>query len=179
MRRANGAGGLSRGGGRLHLASSRGQRKGGASAHGRSAFKTALGINSRSRGAFRARAMPISRPLRERAQGRPGAGCTHGPPAAKNAGGSHHRYEPDSRPSLRDGLNGLLRALPRDRLSCPCIATTRKSARCARPQHREARTTRLDRRIDAVRPLGKTQAAASTRPPHPALNVRDDREAPL
>jgi hypothetical protein len=25
----------------------------------------------------------------------------------------------------------------------------------------------------------RTHAAASTRPPHPALNVRDDREAPL
>ena len=30
-----------------------------------------------------------------RAQGRPGAGRTHGPPATRNAGGSHHRYEPE------------------------------------------------------------------------------------
>jgi hypothetical protein len=40
----------------------------------------------------------------ERAQGRPGAGRTHGPPANKNAGGSHHRFSHIIRPSLRDGF---------------------------------------------------------------------------
>jgi len=29
---------------------------------------------------------------KQRAQGRPGAGRTHGPPASKKAGGSHHRF---------------------------------------------------------------------------------------
>ena len=36
----------------------------------------------------------------------PGAGRTHGPPATKNAGGSHHRYRQNIRHSLRDGFNG-------------------------------------------------------------------------
>jgi hypothetical protein len=40
----------------------------------------------------------------KRAQGRPGAGRTHGPPATKNAGGSHHRFSQILRPSLRDGV---------------------------------------------------------------------------
>jgi hypothetical protein len=31
----------------------------------------------------------------------------------------HHRYEPNNRPSLRDGLNGVLRALPGDRAFLP------------------------------------------------------------
>jgi hypothetical protein len=42
------------------------------------------------------------RPRSTRAQGRPGAGRTHGPPANKKAGGSHHRF--GLRPSLRDGF---------------------------------------------------------------------------
>ena len=33
----------------------------------------------------------------------PGEGLTHGPPATKNAGGSHHRYA-DHRHSLRNGF---------------------------------------------------------------------------
>ena len=40
----------------------------------------------------------------KRAQGRPGAGRTHGPPATKKAGGSHHRLSQIIRPSLRDGV---------------------------------------------------------------------------
>jgi len=48
----------------------------------------------------------------------PGEGLTHGPPAEKNAGGSHHRCSRINRHSLRDGLR-LIRALLGDRLSCP------------------------------------------------------------
>ena len=40
----------------------------------------------------------------------PDAGRTHGPPATKNAGGSHHRSSRSNRHSLRDGLR-LIRAL--------------------------------------------------------------------
>jgi hypothetical protein len=47
---------------------------------------------SRPRGANCVRALTVGRPLRdERAQGRPGAGRARGPPAERNAGGSHHR----------------------------------------------------------------------------------------
>jgi hypothetical protein len=34
----------------------------------------------------------------------PGEGLTHGPPAAKKAGGSHHRFSQINRHSLRDGF---------------------------------------------------------------------------
>ena len=37
----------------------------------------------------------------------PGEGLTHGPPATKKAGGSHHRISRINRHSLRNGLNGL------------------------------------------------------------------------
>src|SRR5215468_660575 len=48
----------------------------------------------------------------ERAQGMPGEGLTHGPPAIKKAGGSYHRFSRIIRHSLRDGFNAVLRALP-------------------------------------------------------------------
>ena len=41
----------------------------------------------------------------------PDAGRTHGPPATRNAGGSHHRFGRFNRHSLRDGLR-LIRDLP-------------------------------------------------------------------
>jgi hypothetical protein len=34
----------------------------------------------------------------------PGEGLTHGPPATKKAGGSHHRFSQIIRHSLRDGF---------------------------------------------------------------------------
>jgi hypothetical protein len=42
----------------------------------------------------------------------PGEGLTHGPPGSKKPGGSHHRISRIIRHSLRDGFNGVLRALP-------------------------------------------------------------------
>ena len=47
----------------------------------------------------------------QRAQGMPGEGLTHGPPATRKAGGSHHRISRINRHSLRDGLR-LIRDLP-------------------------------------------------------------------
>jgi hypothetical protein len=49
----------------------------------------------------------------------PDAGRTHGPPAIRKAGGSYHRFSRNNRHSLRDGFNGFLRALPRDRAFLP------------------------------------------------------------
>jgi len=49
----------------------------------------------------------------------PDAGRTHGPPATKKAGGSHHRFSRDSRHSLRDGLR-----LIRDLLGAPGLLAT-------------------------------------------------------
>ncbi len=42
----------------------------------------------------------------------PGDGLTHGPPATKNAGGSHHRLSRINRHSLRNGFNGLYALSP-------------------------------------------------------------------
>jgi hypothetical protein len=50
--------------------------------------------------------------------------ATHGPPATKKAGGSHHRFSRIIRPSLRDGFNGVLRAPPGTGLSCPVMSSS-------------------------------------------------------
>ena len=46
----------------------------------------------------------------KRAQGMPGDDLTHGPPATKKAGGSHHRFSQINRHSLRDGLRLISRS---------------------------------------------------------------------
>ena len=46
----------------------------------------------------------------KRAQGRSGAGLSHGPPAERKAGGSHHRFGRHFRPSLRDGITNYTRS---------------------------------------------------------------------
>src|SRR5689334_10179822 len=53
-------------------------------------------------------------PRSTRAQGRPGAGRTHGPPATKKAGGSHHRFGRTSGLPCAMVLR-LIRDLPGDR----------------------------------------------------------------
>ena len=56
----------------------------------------------------------------ERAQGKPGASRTRSLVCKmKNTRVSHHRYAEAIRPSLRNGFNGLLRALPGDRAFLP------------------------------------------------------------
>jgi hypothetical protein len=52
----------------------------------------------------------------------PGEGLTHGPPATKKAGGSHHRISQIIRHSLRDSFNGCF-ALSPVRRACwpPCV----------------------------------------------------------
>ena len=40
----------------------------------------------------------------------PGDGLTHGPPATRKAGGSHHRFSRINRHSLRDGLTAYTRS---------------------------------------------------------------------
>ena len=49
----------------------------------------------------------------------PGDDLTHGPPATKNAGGSHHRFGRINRHSLRDGLTVYIALSPVTVLSCP------------------------------------------------------------
>ena len=110
---------------------------------------------------------------RQRAQGRPGAGRTHGPPAAKKAGGSHHRLGRDTRPSLRNGFNGLLRALPGDRAFLP------PSPRGSYPGNLASASGCQDHTTSPSAIVSFVRATCALTPSHPALNVRDDREAPL
>jgi len=115
--------------------------------------------------------------ITKRAQGMPGAGRTHGPPAEKKAGGSHHGSAETSRHSPRDGFTAYFALSPGTGSLAPVIGAMREHRCPTWLQHREARTTRLDRAHQAVRPH-EDHAAAPTRPPHPALNVRDGRETP-
>ena len=55
---------------------------------------------------------------KKRAQGMPGAGRTHGPPATRKAGGSHHRSSRYNRHSLRDGLRLIARSPRRPGFDC-------------------------------------------------------------
>jgi hypothetical protein len=83
----------------------------------------------------------------------------------------HHRYEPNNRPSLRDSLNGVLRALPGDRAFLPPSprgsSSTKLSASVGAPGPHDFSVRDLDDRL-SLRP----------RPSHPTANVRDDRERP-
>jgi hypothetical protein len=67
-----------------------------------------------------ARVMPGLCPSeRQRAQGKPGVRCTRGPTCiGRKHVGRHHRFTGPNRPSLRNGFNGLLRALPVTGLFC-------------------------------------------------------------
>ena len=106
----------------------------------------------------------------KRTQGMPGDGLTHGPPATRKAGGSHHRFSRINRHSLRDGFNGFLRALPGDRAFLPPSPARRETRLCGlslsvgRPGPHDFAV-----RISHVRPT------CHPRPPHPRPTCRDDR----
>jgi hypothetical protein len=101
----------------------------------------------------------------------PGAGLAHGPPATRNAGGSHHRFSHIVRHSLRDGFNAYNVLSLVTGLVCH--------------HHRPIIIRRLDPSVGRSGPHAlavrgpAARLAAHTRPSHPAPNVRDDREAPL
>ena len=100
----------------------------------------------------------------------PGDGLTHGPPATKNAGGSHHRFSRINRHSLRDGVTVYTRSPRGAGLDSP---------------RRSQSSCELDPSVGRSGPhdftvrIGRARLAQPTRPSHPAPNVRDDREAPL
>jgi hypothetical protein len=84
-------------------------------------------MRSHSRGALRPSFVHEPPSPNQRARGMPGDGLTHGPPATRKAGGSHHRFSRLNRHSLRDGFNGFLRALPRDRAFLPLSPARREN----------------------------------------------------
>jgi hypothetical protein len=101
----------------------------------------------------------------------PGDGLTHGPPATKNAGGSHYRLGRINRHSLRNGLRLIrdLLGVPGFQATVACGIITRKlipSVGGTGPHDFAVRTgtLRLVRRhVHRI----------------PASNVRDDRDTPL
>jgi hypothetical protein len=87
---------------------------------------------------------------------------------------SHHRYAATSRHSLRNGFNGLLRALPGVRDFLVTVIG-------AMPKHRRqfgASQGAPGPHDFAVRAQHRSSVDVR-RPSHPAPNTRDDREAPL
>src|ERR1700730_6014369 len=58
---------------------------------------------------------------KQRAQGKPGARCTRSLASESDKAHEHrhHRFTETIRPSLRNGFNGLFRALPGDRAFLP------------------------------------------------------------
>ena len=110
----------------------------------------------------------------ERAQETPGASRTRSL-ACEVEGAherSHHRFSRIARRFLRNGFNGLWRALPGDRLFCH--------------RHRRKTFRRLDFSVEKSGPrdfavhVRRPRLARRSCPPHPAPYVRDDsRNAPL
>jgi hypothetical protein len=110
----------------------------------------------------------------QRAQGRPGAGRTHGPPANKKAGGSHHRLGLITRPSLRNGVTAYSALSPETGLSCPrrrAIISRDLTSASGGQDHTPSPSV-------LARSSARQARCDPTRPSHPAPNVRDDREAP-
>ena len=103
----------------------------------------------------------------------PGARCARSLAwCVKNTRVSHHGYTGNTRHSLRNGFNGFLRALPGDRACLP-------------PSSAKVAFRQLDASVGASGPHdfavreSAARLKAPSRPPHPALYVRDDRETPL
>jgi hypothetical protein len=112
----------------------------------------------------------------KRAQGMPGEGLTHGPPATKKAGGRHHRFSRIIRHSLRDGFNGVLRTLPGEPgflapVTCGLIRRLDTSVGVSGPHDFAVRQS-------AVRPHEHSRAALS-RPSHPDPRFVTTRDPPL
>jgi hypothetical protein len=112
----------------------------------------------------------------ERAWGMPGARCTRSRAwCVVNTRVSHHGYTGSPGIPARNGFNGFLRALLGDRaFLSPSSAD--HSADLTPASGRQDHTTSPSaiRRSSAQK-----MRCDALRPPHPAPNVRDDRETPL
>jgi hypothetical protein len=102
--------------------------------------------------------------------------ATHGPPAVKKAGGSHHRSSRIIRHSLRDGFNDFLRALPGDRAFLPPSRADR-TARLTPASGRQDHTTSSSASAPFVRTT--SSCASLPRPSHPASRVVTIAHTPL
>jgi hypothetical protein len=105
-------------------------------------------IRSRSRGAHASELSAVRRP-KSRAQGRPGTGRCPWSACNKKARGRTTGSAEHARPSLRDGFNGCFVLSPGTGFLAP--VSRQCETHCARHQHRDARTIRLDRAHRVVR----------------------------
>src|ERR1700732_2656281 len=114
-----------------------------------------------SRDALRPRFAPTSL-SKERAQGNPGARCTRSLACESDKAHehSHYRFTGITRPSLRNGFNGLSRALPGDRAFLPPSFADR-STPLTPASGRQDHTT-------SPSASGAARLASLSRPPHPA-----------
>ena len=118
-----------------------------------------------------ARVLREARPSnKKRAQGMPGEGFTHGPPATKKAGGSHHRISRIIRHSLRDGFSAYGALSLGTGLSCSHRPRDHRSASLASASGGQDHTLLRPHRS---RSSGETHTSIATR-----LTCRDDRETP-
>src|SRR5712691_9440297 len=120
--------------------------------------------------------VPPSR--KQRAQGMPDARCTRGRLCSKKHRRQQPRVHRNSRHSLRNGFNGVLRALLGDHAWLPPSPARRRSvfATLAPASERQDHTTSPSAQTPFVRAM---TALGDVRPSHPIHNVRDDREPPL
>jgi hypothetical protein len=110
-----------------------------------------------------------------RAQGMPDGGLARGPPAVKKAGGSHPIHGSSGIPCTMV-LTLITRSPRQPGFVAPVVArlvTARLGLSVGRPGP-HAFASALAPSVRA-----KTSRASPTRPPHPAFNVRVDREASL
>jgi hypothetical protein len=130
--------------------------------------------NPHSRGEMRPR-FSANFPLKTRAQGKPGARCTRSLAweLKKPHEHSHHRFTGVTRPSLRNGFNGLFRALPGDRALLP------PSFAQGLPPRKLDASVGASGPHDFAGPRRCHSSVAPARPSHLAPNVRDDRETSL
>jgi hypothetical protein len=85
---------------------------------------------------------------------------------------SHHGHTGTARHSKRNGFTGSFVLFPGTGLSCPRHRRKSASADLTPASGRQNHTT-------SPSATARFRRAHASRPPHPAPNVRDDREAPL
>jgi hypothetical protein len=103
----------------------------------------------------------------KRAQGMPGEGPTHGPPATRKAGGSHHRFSRTS---------GIPCAAVLTLISCSSRCTGLVGHRRHRDHHPSSLASASGcQNHTTSRPPPARSSSHHPRPPHPRPTYRDDR----
>src|SRR6266478_3934628 len=136
-----------------------------------------------SRGALRP-SYPNKPPSKhQRAQGMPDARCTRSRLCSKKSTGvSNHRYAAINRHSLRDGFNGVLRALPGDRAILPPSSvgrTTDLAPASGRQNHTTSPSACAVIRLMTCRVHRIPHPTSVTIASRPSSRERDERRKPL